>query len=168
VTATRAFEIDYGSGTTMSYGLRTAILGTLGFLAAMLLFVVASIRFASTSRAVEHATEAKLAIAELRLDIIRADKGVEDYAISGGSDRNDLFQNAKTSFRGNIDRVRTLVADDPRQMELLQEIDSRIAPRLVFLQSVINERAAHGREAALAMFETYLNGSRCVPRSPEC
>jgi signal transduction histidine kinase len=158
VSVTEVLEIDYGSGTTMSYRLRTAILGTFGFLAAMLLFVVASLRFAATSRAVEHRTEAKLAIAELRLDIIRADKGAEDYAISGGSDRNDLFQNAKTGFRGNTDRVRMLVADDPRQLELLQEIDSRITPRLVFLQNVITERDQHGREAALAMFETYLNG----------
>jgi signal transduction histidine kinase len=141
----------------MSNQLRSAILGTLGFLGAILLFVAASIRFAATSKAVEHTTEAKLAIAEMRLDIIRADKGAEDYAINGAADRKEVFPNAKTSFSQNVRRVRDLLGDDTSQLMRLDDIDARITPRFDFQQSVIDTRDSAGREAALSMFETYLN-----------
>lgn len=141
----------------MSNQLRSAILGTLGFVVAIVLFVAASVRFAATSKAVEHTTEAKLAIAEMRLDIIRADKGAEDYAINGGADRKELFANARSSFSQNVGRVRALLADDTSQLMRLDEIDARITPRFDFQQSVIATRDSQGRAAALSMFEAYLN-----------
>ncbi len=142
----------------MSYQLRTAILGTLAFAAAILFFVVESMRFAATSNAVEHTTEAKLAIAELRLDLTRAEKGVEDYAISGQADRKTLFEVASVGFRGDLDHVRPLLAGDAEQISRLNDIDAHITPRLAFLQTIIDARNLQGREFAIKMFEDYLNG----------
>jgi signal transduction histidine kinase len=142
----------------MGYQLRTAILGMLAFIAAILFFIVASMRFAATSKAVEHTTEAKLAIAELRLDIIRTEKGVEDYAINGQADRKNLFDTARLGFRGNIDHVRVLLAGDAEQISRLDDVDSHITPRLALLQTIVDVRDHQGRELALKMFEDYLNG----------
>jgi signal transduction histidine kinase len=134
-----------------------ALLGTLGFVTAIAFFVVASIRFAATTKATEHTSEAKLAIAELRLNIVRADKGTEDFAITGTADREALFEKASADVRGDVDTVRALLADDPQQVERINFVDAQFTPRLAVLRAVIETRDREGRDAAIAAFDSYLN-----------
>ncbi|MEO7109698.1 MAG: ATP-binding protein [Polyangiaceae bacterium] len=134
-----------------------ALLGTLGFITAIVFFVVASIRFAATTKATDHTSEAKLAIAELRLNILRADKGTEDYAITGAPDRKALFEKASADFRGDVATVRLLLASDPQQVDRIDFIDAHITPRFTVFRAVIDIRDRDGRDAAITAFDNYLN-----------
>lgn len=133
----------------MSTTLRNAIVAAAGFVLAMGACVALSVRLAQSKADIVHATRVKLAIVELRFDLVQAGSASTAYAITGLQDRLDIYRMASKSLKENVEKVRSLTRDDPVQQGALVTLDAGIANRQRELRATIDMRERGGRTAAV-------------------
>ncbi|MEO8801058.1 MAG: CHASE3 domain-containing protein, partial [Polyangiaceae bacterium] len=133
----------------MPLTLRNAIVAAVGFVLAMVACLALSVRLAHSKADIVHATLVKLAVVQLRFDLVQAGSASTAYAITGRQDRLEVYRAASTSLHENVEKVRSLTRQDPVQQKALVTLDAGIANRERELKATIDMRDSEGRAAAV-------------------
>ncbi|HEX7664658.1 MAG TPA: hypothetical protein VF407_09110, partial [Polyangiaceae bacterium] len=86
----------------MPLTLRNAIVAAAGFVLAMAAFLALSVRLAATKADIEHATLVKLAIVQLRFDLLQEGNSSTAYAVTGRPERLEIYRSSAKSLHENV------------------------------------------------------------------
>jgi methyl-accepting chemotaxis protein WspA len=139
--------------------IRTQI--TVGFAIGLAIFtVIGIVTYRGTQRLItasqeEAHTYQVLNEAEEILSLVKsAETGQRGYLLTSEIAYLEPYNRARSTLQGHIDRLRTLVSDNPTQQVYLQTLESLVAQKLAELENTIRLRQTQGANAALAAVRT--------------
>jgi methyl-accepting chemotaxis protein WspA len=139
--------------------IRTQI--TVGFAIGLAIFtVIGIITYRGTQRLIaasqqEAHTYQVLNEAEEILSLVKsAETGQRGYLLTSETAYLEPYNRARSMLPDHIDRLRTLVSDNPTQQVYLQTLESLVAQKLAELENTIRLRQTQGANAALAVVKT--------------
>jgi methyl-accepting chemotaxis protein len=122
-----------------------------GYLAALVIFgVVASITYKATQDLVgandwvTHTYQVKDGLSQILLSMVNAETGQRGFLLTGEDRFLDPWQAGQRDVDRYVQRVRTLVSDNPRQIARTSELQPMIARRLADMANVIDLRRTQG------------------------
>ena len=124
-----------------------------GLSVAMLLFVGA-VAYRSIDALIEHnkrVTHTHLVLEKIAttLSLLKdAETGQRGFTITGDLAFLEPYEAAVGAIQAEIAELRRLTADNPRQHSRIDELDAAIRGKLAHLKQAVDERRAHGLEAA--------------------
>ncbi|MGA8077723.1 MAG: CHASE3 domain-containing protein, partial [Xanthobacteraceae bacterium] len=141
----------------ISFVRRTLIAIFIG-LAALLVIVGVNLWLAGQTRvyadSVAAARQQRLAILELRGLLDDAETNQRGYLLSGEPKFLAPYGDARKAIPGQLDRVRTLMAGDPKQKAALAGLSNAVSGKLAELQRTIDLYNTGDRDQALVVFKS--------------
>jgi PAS domain S-box-containing protein len=125
-----------------------------------LLAVNAAISYRNTLKLIENEqsvshTHQVLAKLEQTISTLKdAETGQRGYLLTGKERYLEPYQSAIARVNQQVDDLRQLTADRPRQQQRIRDLEIAIATKLAELQQTINLRRSRGVEAALRVVQT--------------
>ena len=133
----------FGRKVTLGFGLALAVLLVIGFVG------YRSIDSLLENNArVTHTHVVLDRVTTVLVEMRDAETGQRGFVITGDDAFLEPHRSAIAALPTTLTDLRRLTAENPRQMARLDEIDALIHKKLTELQRVIDERRAHGFEAA--------------------
>lgn len=119
--------------------LRALVAGaTLVSLATTLVVAVwAERRFEQSAQLVEHTMTVRSAISDLTTTLLRAESSTRGYALTGRADQLVAYTAAKERALWQVERIRSLIADNGTQQRLLVDVAALVAVQLDHLQRTV-------------------------------
>lgn len=114
------------------------------------LLALAAITYSSTQRAsssaqwVVHTEEVLANLNLVRADIAEAEAGSQGYARTGDSTDLHRFQDAAIRTNADLDVVRRLTVDNPRQQSALRRVAPLVSAQLAVMRDITNSSRDHG------------------------
>jgi PAS domain S-box-containing protein len=104
---------------------------------------------------VTHTDEVRVVLAELQSTLVDSESGVRGYAVAGDAAFLDPYGRAQTTWEPQLDRLRALTGDNPRQQERLAQLGTLLRERFALLEELRAARQAghQGAELTAAMRE---------------
>lgn len=96
------------------------------------------------------------------IDITQAEAGQRGYIITGDETYLELFHVGRTQVHEDIEQVRKLTADNPRQQETIKLLDQSVGARLIGLEERIKIRRETGLRAGAEAVAKGNNGERLM------
>ncbi len=141
----------------ISFVRRTLIAIFIG-LAALLVIVGVNLWLAGQTRGYANSVTAvrqqRLAILDLRGFLDDAETGQRGYLLTGDPKYLAPYKAAYDAIPGQLDRIRTLLADEPQQKGVIAALSESVTGKLAELQQTIDLYNAGQREQALALVKS--------------
>jgi len=139
--------------TKLSF-IRSTVLAILVGLGALLVIVSVNLWLVGQSRrfadAVTTARLERSAIADLRSLVYDAETGQRGYLLTGDANYLLPYADAQSRITPQLDRVRSLTADDPVQTKSVEQLAPLIAEKLAELRETIDLFESNQRDQAMA------------------
>ncbi len=125
-----------------------------GYLGSLVIFgVVAAITYKATqdlvaaNDLVTHSYQVKDGLSQILLSMVNAETGQRGFLLTGEDRFLEPWQAGQRDVEREVQQVRTLVSDNPRQSARLDELQPMVARRLADMASVIDQRRTQGAKA---------------------
>jgi len=107
-----------------------------------------------TAGSVAHTYQVLETLDEVRADLVDAETEALGYIITAAQPYLDPYQAAIAGVSADVQKLRTLTADNPSQQRRIDGLEPLIARRLALLQQTIDARQRQGFDAALHVVAT--------------
>lgn len=114
-----------------------ALAGLVSAMAAGALLALHLHRLQSSFQWVHHTEEVLQAAALVEVDMLTAESDARDYVMSGDKEFAAAFDHSRRATLANLEVLRSLVADNPQQVQRLTLVQPRIDARLQLLAELI-------------------------------
>lgn len=101
-----------------------------------------------TTQAFNHASKVLEKLEALLLKLSDAETGQRGYILTGQASFLKPYQTADATIEGDVQTLKQLIADNPKQQQQLSEIKPLIAQKMALLQQAIEVRQRQGEAAA--------------------
>lgn len=100
---------------------------------------------------VRHSLSVSTAINDIMLDLQDLETGQRGYVITGDADYLEPFDTARETFQGDLEKLRSLVRDNPAQIARTDRVANLAGQKLDELERTIRVRRDQGFAAAQAI-----------------
>ncbi len=114
-----------------------------------------------------HTIEVDAAVVELQLELRRAQASQRGYLLTGFEIERERFRAAVAAVPEVLERLRRLVADNPRQQETLAQLEQVVAERVATLRAAITAADAGLRDDAIASVTAVIQDEESAKRVVE-
>jgi signal transduction histidine kinase len=121
---------------------------------AFLIAINATRSLAASSAWVDHTTSVRRDIAEIGRSILFAESSQRGYVLTGNAEYLAPYGRATANAQGEIEHVRALTTDNPRQLERVADLDRLVHLKMSEMQEVLDARDRDGLSAAIAVINT--------------
>jgi CHASE3 domain sensor protein len=111
-------------------------------------------RVASAEHSVRHTLQVQLALDQLLMSVIGAERAAQGYMLTGDRGFIDQYMQSAVEAHGAATSIELLTRDDPAQHGRAHELRSRMLPVLAWASSLVNTRSASSPELAMRKVST--------------
>ena len=140
--------------TTLSRSARVNVLAAALLAGALALAVVAFGQVQGAGRALQRAADTRMAIDDVRAQILDAETGERGYVITGRRDYVEPYRTASASVNAAMARLSSLGVSTPTQQRRMNEAEGLVRARLAEIRARIDARDHGGLQAAAALIAT--------------
>jgi diguanylate cyclase (GGDEF)-like protein/PAS domain S-box-containing protein len=125
--------------------------------AAGILIYRVAMRFRENRNHVQRSDQVLGVLQDLSAALDRAESTTRVYVITGDDSYIPQYENALTEVRGSVGSLQSLVADNPKQRELLDQLKPHLAHGRQVMESLVQMRRTQGLEAVLMSVDPAAN-----------
>jgi signal transduction histidine kinase len=111
--------------------------------------MIAISRYSESTQWVNHAYDVKVATSEVESTLAEAARDRLSYVTAGDPGDLQRYQSAKAEISGNLQRVRELTMDSPRQHDRFNRLEFLANQRIALLQTSLDARASGKNDAGV-------------------
>lgn len=111
---------------------------------------------------VSHTHEVLTTIARTRAALVDIQNGHRGFTISGVEEELEPYRKGRAAIYTEVARLRRLLADNPSQQPILDELESGLVARLASAEQLVAARREGGFEAAKSIVDTGLPGEEMI------
>ena len=99
---------------------------------------------------VKHTDEVRVVLADLQSTLVDAESGMRGYAVGGDPSFLDPYERAQSNWEPQLDRLRALTRDNPRQQDRLERLGALLHERFALLVALRSARQAGRQDSELS------------------